>query len=182
MGMNGQADIRRVGTHFDRQRRLGHQLAGLVPTMPAPRMRLVSFSNSILVKPSSRLSANARPLAAQGNIPFPYSMPRACASVSVIPPTRFQDRYRPRTECSARRRGLVSGRDLRGDLGLMGALCASMGAPTTSPIAKICGTLVRICLSTAMMPRSLTVDAGGGGVDRIAVGASPTATNTRSKS
>ena len=30
------------------------------------------------------------------------------------------------------------------------ALWASIGWPTTSPMAKICGTLVRICLSTGM--------------------------------
>ena len=30
------------------------------------------------------------------------------------------------------------------------ALCASIGWPTRSPMAKICGTLVRICRSTAM--------------------------------
>jgi len=33
------------------------------------------------------------------------------------------------------------------------ALCASIGWPTMSPIAKMCDWLVRICLSTAMNPR-----------------------------
>jgi len=32
-----------------------------------------------------------------------------------------------------------------------------MGWPTMSPMAKMCGTLVRICLSTGMKPRSSTV-------------------------
>ena len=36
------------------------------------------------------------------------------------------------------------------------ALCASIGWPTTSPIAKMCGTLVRICLLTGMKPDGST--------------------------
>src|SRR3954471_22337057 len=36
------------------------------------------------------------------------------------------------------------------------ALWASMGSPTTSPIAKMRGTFVRSCSSTAMKPRSQT--------------------------
>ena len=36
------------------------------------------------------------------------------------------------------------------------ALCASIGWPTMSPMAKMCGMLVRICLSTGMKPRSST--------------------------
>ena len=51
------------------------------------------------------------------------------------------------------------------------ALCASIGWPTMSPMAKMCGTLVRICLSTGMKPRSLTVDAGLVRADVRAVGA-----------
>ncbi len=53
------------------------------------------------------------------------------------------------------------------------ALCASIGAPTTSPMANMCGTLVRICLFTAMMPRATDRDTGGSGIDHIAVGAPP---------
>ena len=36
------------------------------------------------------------------------------------------------------------------------ALSASMGWPTMSPVAKMCGTLVRIWMSTGMKPRSVT--------------------------
>ena len=38
-----------------------------------------------------------------------------------------------------------------------------------SPMAKMCGTLVRICLSTAMKPRSVDGDAGLLGADQLAV-------------
>ena len=51
------------------------------------------------------------------------------------------------------------------------ALCASMGWPTMSPMAKMCGTLVRICLSTGMKPRSSTVTPARFGADGLAVGA-----------
>src|SRR3954471_2971761 len=36
------------------------------------------------------------------------------------------------------------------------ALCASIGSPTTSPMAKMCGTFVRRCASTPTKPRSST--------------------------
>ena len=35
-------------------------------------------------------------------------------------------------------------------------MCASIGSPTTSPIAKIDGSAVRRCSSTMMKPRSST--------------------------
>src|SRR5690606_8402806 len=56
-----------------------------VPTMPPPRMRCVSASNSSLVKPSSRPFAIARPDAAQGNRPFSTLIPCFLASSSVKP-------------------------------------------------------------------------------------------------
>ena len=37
------------------------------------------------------------------------------------------------------------------------ALCASIGPPARSPIAKMCGTFVCICLSTGTIPRSSTL-------------------------
>src|SRR5882724_4678911 len=52
------------------------------------------------------------------------------------------------------------------------ALCASIGAPITSPIAKISGTLVRICLSGDDAART-DRDAGGSHIGRVAVGAAP---------
>ena len=55
------------------------------PTMPAPRMRLLPFSNSTFVRPSSRPMPSARPLAAQGNTAFSYSTPCALASGSESP-------------------------------------------------------------------------------------------------
>src|SRR5690606_33869177 len=60
------------------------------------------------------------------------------------------------------------------------ALCASIGWPTRSPIAKMCGTLVRICASTAMKPRSDTCTPALPASSLPPLGARPTATSTRS--
>src|SRR4029077_17867296 len=61
---------------------------------------------------------------------------------------------------------LLSGRRFRTDVTFLppagssgawascAALCASIGLPMTSPIAWMCTTFVRICLSTGMKPRS----------------------------
>ena len=50
------------------------------------------------------------------------------------------------------------------------ALWASIGSPTTSPMAKMWRTLVRICSSTAMKPRSSTSTPALVGADAAAVG------------
>ena len=57
--------------------------------MPQPMMRCVDSSHSVLVIPSSRPSDRARPLAAHGKAAFPYLIPCAFASVSVIPTQLF---------------------------------------------------------------------------------------------
>ncbi len=59
-------------------------------------------------------------------------------------------------------------------------LWASMGWPTMSPMAKICGTLVRCCLSTAMKPRSSTATPAFSAPIFLPLGLRPTATSTLS--
>ena len=61
------------------------------------------------------------------------------------------------------------------------ALWASMGWPTTSPMAKMCGTLVRSCLSTGMKPRSSTITPAFSAPITLPLGFLPTATRMRSK-
>ena len=53
---------------------------------------------------------------------------------------------------------------------------ASIGCPTTSPMARMCGTLVRICLSTAMKPRSSTFTPAASALIKAPFGSRPTAT------
>ena len=53
------------------------------------------------------------------------------------------------------------------------ALCASIGSPTTSPMAKMCGTFVRSCASTGMKPRSSTATPACLRADQLAVGPPP---------
>jgi hypothetical protein len=59
-------------------------------------------------------------------------------------------------------------------------LVASIGWPTMSPIAKMCGTLVRICRSTSMKPRSVTATPALSAPIFLPLALRPTATSTRS--
>src|SRR5450830_649010 len=83
--VDGLADVDLVGAHLDGQGHLPIMSPACVPTMPPPRMRWVSASNSSLVKPSSRPLVIARPEALQGNRPFLTLMPWALAWSSVRP-------------------------------------------------------------------------------------------------
>ena len=60
------------------------------------------------------------------------------------------------------------------------ALCASIGGPTTSPMAKMCGTLVRSCLLTPMKPCGSTVTPARSASMIVPLGRRPTATRIRS--
>ena len=130
-----------------------------VPTMPPPTMRCVASSNSSLVKPSSRPLAIARPEAAHGNRPFCTLMPlRLGLVLGEADPGDSRDRCRRPTGSRARRSSDFWPRRATSAATWPSctALCASIGWPTMSPIAKMCGTLVRIWMSTGMKPRSVT--------------------------
>ena len=60
------------------------------------------------------------------------------------------------------------------------ALWANIGSPTMSPMAKMCGTFVRIWLSTGMKPRSLTVTPALSAAMFLPFGRRPTASSTQS--
>ena len=60
------------------------------------------------------------------------------------------------------------------------ALCASIGSPTTSPMAKMCGTFVRRCASTPMKPRSSTATPACSAPTSPPLGLRPTASRIRS--
>jgi hypothetical protein len=55
-----------------------------------------------------------------------------------------------------------------------------MGWPTMSPMAKMCGTLVRIWMSTLMKPRSVTATPALSAAIFLPLGVRPTACSTRS--
>ena len=61
------------------------------------------------------------------------------------------------------------------------ALCANIGCPTISPIAKMFETLVRSCLSTAIKPYSSTATPANSAPIFLPFGLRPTATKTASK-
>ena len=129
-----------------------------VPTMPPPTMRCVASSNSSLVKPSSRPSAER----AAGRGPRELAL-AVLDALAPWPRSRSGRPRRPRDRCRRptgspwRRRTLFwPAATSAATLPSCIALCASIGWPTMSPMAKMCGTLVRICLSTGMKPRSST--------------------------
>ena len=143
MRMDRQADVRRVAAHLDRERDLGDQVAGAGTDDAAAEDAVGAGSNSSLVKPSSRFSASDRPL------------PPTETSVRVLRPvpSRRSRQADPgdfgigigdrgnhaRVEAPSRPRHSAA------TLPSCVALWASIGCPTTSPMAKMCGTLVRFC-------------------------------------
>ena len=128
-----------------------------VPTIPPPTTRCVSSSNSSLVKPSSRPLAIARPDADHGNTPFLILRPCFFASSSVRPTHATSGSvYATDGMTFASKCALCPATASAATCPSCTALWASIGWPTMSPIAKMCGTLVRIWLSTGMKPRSLT--------------------------
>ena len=130
-----------------------------VPTMPPPTMRCVSSLKSSLVKPSSRAvgdrAARRRPreqalldLDALG-----LGLVLGQADPGDLGVGVGDARDHARVE---RRLAVAAPRTSAATCASCTALCASIGWPTMSPIAKMCGTLVRICMSTGMKPRSPT--------------------------
>ena len=155
----------------------------LVPTIPPPSTRCVSGSNSSLVKPSSRPSDSERPLATHGKAPFLKAMLGPAPRSRSVPPRPFPDRCRPPTERRAQSNArFLPAATSAATLASCIALWASIGGPTMSPMAKMCGTLVRICLSTGMKPRSDTLTPAASAPIALPFGARPTATSTRSYS
>ena len=153
------------------------------PTMPTPITRLVSCSNRILVMPSSRCRLKLRPLAAQGKTPLPYLRPCCLASASVTPAHATSGSVNTTA-------GIASGSNAdfipeitsAATLPSCTALCANIGSPAMSPIAKILLTEVRICLSTTTKPRSLTLIPAFSASNIALLGRRPTDTSTRSNS
>ncbi len=113
----------------------------LTPTTPAPSMRRVPGSTITFVRPSGRPIVSARPEATQGKLATSWSMPsRVRLRLGEADPgdlgVGVGDR-RDRRARRTRRRGRRSPRRPRRPGGV--ALWASIGSPTTSPMAWMCG-------------------------------------------
>src|SRR6185295_6043222 len=114
-----------------------------VPTMPPPTMRWVCASKMSLVKPSSRALAIARPEAAQGNLATPTLRPAFFASSSVTPTQAISGSvYATEGMTRASKCAFSPAMASAATWPSCTALCASMGFLATSPMAKMCGTLV----------------------------------------
>ena len=119
--------------------------------------------------------------AAHGNIALPYLIPCAlhCSSVSPAHATSGSV-YATDGIWRASKNDLWPAATSAATCASCTALCASIGWPTMSPIAKMCGTLVRIWLSTGMKPRSLTATPALSAPIFLPFGARPTLIRTAS--
>ena len=127
------------------------------PTIPIPITILVSGSAKILVLPSVRSNAIARPLACQGNSPFTNGIPSCLSSASVGPAHAISGSVNITA-------GIAFGSnddDLSPEITSAAtfpscvALWASIGSPVISPIAYIFFTDVCRLSFTGMNPRSV---------------------------
>ena len=154
---------RGVGAHLDRQHALGDQLARAGPddahAQHALGLRVdrSAWSGRRCGRASSR--GPTRPTGTARPRP---SRPSLCACGSVRPHQASsgigEDHRRDRARLEGRRSSpAIASTATRPSCV---ALCASIGSPATSPIAKIVGSAVRRCASTLMKPRRSTCDAG----------------------
>ena len=171
----------RIGAHLDRQRDLGDQLAGVGADDAGAEQTTASCgSNSSLVKPSSRPIESERPLAAQGNTRLlDRDVLRLGRALGQTHPGDLRIGVGDRGNRRAHRSSSCGRPPPRPRPCPRGWPCARASAgPTISPIAKMCGTLVRICLSVAMKPRSSTCTPARSAPMRSPLGVRPTATST----
>src|ERR1700737_1902092 len=127
MRVNRAPDVLRIGSHFDGQADLRDQLAGIQPhdaSADGPSGRLVEqqLGEAVLASVGDRPPAQA----ISGSVYATEGIWRAS-----------NDALCPAATSAATCPSCV-------------ALWASIGGPAMSPTAKMCGTLVRICLSVRM--------------------------------
>src|SRR4051794_20874354 len=156
--MDREPDVLRVGPHLQRERELADQLAGVDADDPraedpaGPRLQ-DELGHALRAADAER---------AAGSGPREYGrldLRAVCLGLRLGEPHPGDlgvgvgdARDRARVELD-----VLAGDHLGGDLALVAGLVASIGSPTMSPIAKMCGTLVRIWRSTGTKPRSSTV-------------------------
>ena len=99
----------------------------------------------------------ARPEAAQGNLATPIFVSPFFASSSVSPTQAISGSvYATEGMTRASKCDFCPAAASAATCASCTALCASIGFPAASPMTKMCGTLVRICESCSMKPRSVT--------------------------
>ena len=159
VGVDREADVLGVGAHLEREHGLGDQLAGVdaddAGAEHAPRLGVEQQLRRALRRGRATARGRTRPT---GTSPFSY-----CDALAPWPRSRSGPSTRPRGRCRRRAGSRARRRRRRGPaitsaatLPSCVALWASIGSPTMSPMAKMCGTLVRIWWSTGMKPRSST--------------------------
>jgi hypothetical protein len=108
-----------------------------------------------LVTPSVRSSVSARPEAAQGKRATLILRPCSFASVSVSPAQAISGSVKTTAGMAAGSKAtLWPAMASAATRPSCEALCASIGSPVMSPMAKIDGSAVRRCASTLTKPRA----------------------------
>ena len=132
------------------------------PTMPTPRTRSVSGSMTSFVRPSGRSIATRAAERGPGELRdldlaallLRLGLGQAAPGDFGIGEDDGRNRLRLERDLVARAIASTATR------ASCDALCASIGSPTTSPIAKMFGSAVRSAASTLMKPRSPTFTLG----------------------
>ena len=135
-----------------------------------------------MVRPSGRSTVMARLSAPHGNFATSTSIPSACACASVRPHHAISGSVNTTA-------GIACGSNTAlwpaiastATRASCDALCASIGSPATSPIAKIVGSAVRRCGSVSMNPFGSTFTCVVSRPGIFEFGRRPMATSTRSK-
>src|SRR5687767_3753147 len=181
MGVDRQFHVVRRGAHFDRQDPLRNQLAGAgagdAYAEDAPGFR---FQHE-LGQPLRAVDGDGPPDGGPGNLATSISVPRSRACASVRPHQAISGSVKTTAGmASGSKTPLCPAMASIATRASCDALCASIGSPATSPIAKIDDSAVRRCPSVSMNPFASTLTAVASRPGIFEFGRRPTATSTRS--
>jgi hypothetical protein len=139
MRVNGEADVMGIGAHLDRESCFRDQVASIWSNDATTNDAIGRLIEQDLGDPFVAPSERDRPDAAQGNTPLPYFTPLALASFSVSPTQATSGSvYATEGMTRASNELLRPATTSAATLPSWTALWASIGWPTTSPIAKMC--------------------------------------------
>lgn len=178
--MDGQSDVLHISPISKANTVSAISSPACGPTMPAPKILLLTLSKSSLVMPSSRVMVMARPLAAREILLSHKRYPAFRLRFLSAPSGNFRIGIGNRGNGTCIECNLVPSNDFRRNLTFMGCFMRQHGISGNITNCKICGTLVRICLSTGMNPRSSTLIPAAPASISFPFGRRPTATSTRS--
>ena len=171
MRMDGEADVLGVRAHLEREHRFGDQLARIHADDRGAQERRCPCRTAAWSCPSSRPIASARPLAAHGNTAFVIDALAFAFGLGETHPRDLGIGVSHRWNGRASKYALCPAITSAAILPSWVALCASIGSPQMSPIAKMCGDVGAQLLVDRDVAALVDRHAGGLGLDLAAVGA-----------